>query len=35
MAAPKTPGLVFYRRLLRQARPCWPHVSGIVLLGLV
>jgi hypothetical protein len=35
MAAPETSSLVLYRRLLRQSRPYWPHVLGIVLLGLL
>jgi ATP-binding cassette subfamily B protein len=33
MAAAKS--LTLYRRLLLQARPYWPHVGGIVLLGLL
>jgi ATP-binding cassette, subfamily B, bacterial len=27
--------LVLYRRLLREARPCWPHIGGIFVLGLL
>jgi hypothetical protein len=33
MAATKNPSLTFCRRLLRQVRPYWPHVAGIVLLS--
>src|SRR6266566_7308697 len=35
MAAAKSSSLTLYRLLLRQARPYWPHVAGIVLLGLL
>jgi ATP-binding cassette, subfamily B, bacterial len=35
MAATKSLSLTLYRRLLLQARPYWPHVGGIVLLGLL
>jgi hypothetical protein len=35
MAASETSTLVLYRQLLRQSRPYWPHVLGIVLLGLL
>jgi ATP-binding cassette, subfamily B, bacterial len=27
--------LTLYRRLLRQAKPCWPHLAGIFLLSLL
>jgi hypothetical protein len=33
MAAAKNSSLTVCRRLLRQVRPYWPHVAGIVLLS--
>ena len=33
MAAAKNSSLTLCQRLLRQVRPYWPHVAGIVLLS--
>src|SRR3970282_590544 len=35
MAATGHSDFALYRRLLRQARPYWPHIGGIFLLGLL
>ena len=35
VAAVKPTDFALYRRLLWQARPCWPHISALFLLGLV
>jgi ATP-binding cassette subfamily B protein len=35
MPAARYTTLTLYRRLLRQARPYWPHIGGIFLLGLL
>ena len=35
MPAARYTTLTLYRRLLRQARPYWAHIAGILLLGLL
>jgi ATP-binding cassette, subfamily B, bacterial len=35
MATARYSSLTLYRRLLRQARPYWPHIAGILLLSLL
>ncbi|MCI0439051.1 MAG: ABC transporter ATP-binding protein/permease [Chloroflexi bacterium] len=35
MAERKYADLILFRRLLLQARPFWPHIAGMVLLGLL
>ncbi len=35
MAAARHTDFTLYRRLLRQARPYWPHIGGIFLLSLL
>jgi hypothetical protein len=35
MTAPKTSNLILHPRLLRESGPYWPHVTGIVLFGLL
>lgn len=35
MTTPRHTNLALYRRLLRQARPHWPHIMAIVLLSLL
>lgn len=35
MSGPPYTDLVLYRRLLREARPCWPHVTAILGLSLL
>ncbi len=35
MASPSFTDWTLYRRLLRQARPYWPHIAGLFLLSLL
>lgn len=35
MGAPRYSNLVLFRRLLREARPYWPHIGGLLVLNLL